>query len=182
MLTAGGFAAAGDLASGRPSPPPPPGASRGTSWATGPGAASAHAFLARLAQGPGPRQAAGQGRRADGPAGLPAPSSSRAGWSARLGPGSTWSPAAPRYGWARFTSAGVAGEAVWAGLYVGTGYGFAGNVEAASQMLGSVLGMIAGAGAVLVLGYWLFSSTRPGCQATDPLARCAPPQAALPSR
>jgi hypothetical protein len=28
-------------------------------------------------------------------------------------------------------------------------------------MLGSVLGMIAGGGAVLVLGYWLFSSTRP---------------------
>ena len=33
------------------------------------------------------------------------------------------------YGWARFTTAGIAGETVWAGLYVGTGYGFAGNVE-----------------------------------------------------
>jgi membrane protein DedA with SNARE-associated domain len=63
------------------------------------------------------------------------------------------------YGWGRFTAAGVAGEAVWAGLYVGTGYGFAGNVEAASQALGSALGMIGGAGAVLALGYWLFSSS-----------------------
>ncbi len=64
------------------------------------------------------------------------------------------------YGWAKFTAAGVAGEAVWAGLYVGTGYGFAGNVEAASQALGSALGMVGGAGAVLALGYWLFSSTQ----------------------
>ncbi|MFM7445568.1 MAG: DedA family protein [Tabrizicola sp.] len=63
-----------------------------------------------------------------------------------------------RYAWVRFTAAGVAGEGVWAGLYVGTGYGFAGNVEAASQALGSALGMIGGAGAVLGLGYSLFSS------------------------
>ncbi len=64
------------------------------------------------------------------------------------------------YGWPRFTAAGVAGESVWAGLYVGTGYGFAGNVEAASQALGSALGMIGGAGAVVALGYWLFSSAQ----------------------
>jgi membrane protein DedA with SNARE-associated domain len=56
--------------------------------------------------------------------------------------------------------AGVAGEAVWAGLYVGTGYGFAGNIQAASDMLGSVLGMVGGAGAVLALGYWLFGSLK----------------------
>lgn len=62
------------------------------------------------------------------------------------------------YGWGRFTAAGVAGEAVWAGLYVGAGYSFGGNIEAASQALGSLLGMIGGAGAVLVLGYWLFQS------------------------
>lgn len=62
------------------------------------------------------------------------------------------------YRWVPFTAAGVAGESVWAGLYVGTGYGFAGNVEAASQALGSALGMVGGAGAVLALGYWLFSA------------------------
>lgn len=60
------------------------------------------------------------------------------------------------HGWHRFTTAGVAGEAVWAGLYVGTGYAFAGNVEAASDMLGSVLGIMAGAAAVVILGYWLW--------------------------
>ena len=62
------------------------------------------------------------------------------------------------YPWARFTFAGVAGEAVWAGLYVGAGYGFGGNVEAASDMLGSVLGLVGAVGAVLALGYWLFTS------------------------
>lgn len=59
------------------------------------------------------------------------------------------------YGWHRFTAAGVAGELVWAGLYVGMGYGFAGNIEAASDMLGSVLGLLAGAAAVVFLGLWV---------------------------
>jgi membrane-associated protein len=66
-----------------------------------------------------------------------------------------------RYGWGRFTAAAIAGETVWAGLYVGTGYSFAGDIEAASQALGSALGMVGGAGAVVVLGYWLFGSARP---------------------
>ena len=59
------------------------------------------------------------------------------------------------YGWHRFTLAGVAGEAVWAGLYVGMGYAFADNITAANDMLGSVLGIIAGGAAVLTLGLWL---------------------------
>jgi len=71
------------------------------------------------------------------------------------------------YGWARFTLVAAIGEVVWAGLYVGTGFGFAGNVEAASKALGSALGMIGGAGAVLVLGYWLFNSTLPDATSGD---------------
>ena len=59
------------------------------------------------------------------------------------------------YGWHRFTAAGVAGELVWAGLYVGMGYSFAGNIEAASDMLGSVLGLLAGVAAVVILGLWV---------------------------
>jgi len=59
------------------------------------------------------------------------------------------------YGWHRFTAAGVAGEAVWSGLYVGMGYGFAGNITAASDMLGSVLGILAGGAVVVILGLWL---------------------------
>lgn len=64
------------------------------------------------------------------------------------------------YGWHRFTAAGVAGEAVWSGLYVGMGYGFAGNITAASDMLGSVLGILAGGAAVVVLGLWLRSALK----------------------
>ncbi|WP_135448562.1 DedA family protein [Tabrizicola caldifontis] len=63
-----------------------------------------------------------------------------------------------RYGWRRFTVAGVAGEVTWAGLYVGAGFAFGGNIAAASDMVGSLLGMIGGAGAVVALGYWLFNT------------------------
>lgn len=64
------------------------------------------------------------------------------------------------YGWHRFTAAWVAGEAVWSGLYVGMGYGFAGNITAASDMLGSVLGILAGGAAVVILGLWLRSALK----------------------
>ncbi|KAF0171726.1 MAG: hypothetical protein FD162_2810 [Rhodobacteraceae bacterium] len=64
------------------------------------------------------------------------------------------------YGWHRFTAAGVAGEAVWSGLYVGMGYGFADNITAASDMLGSVLGILAGGAAVVILGLWLRSALK----------------------
>ncbi len=78
-----------------------------------------------------------------------------------LGPWVNLTAGSTRYNWARFTVAGVAGEAVWAGLYVGMGDFFAGNIEAASDMLGSVLGLLAGAAAVVILGFWLRGSLRP---------------------
>ncbi len=77
-----------------------------------------------------------------------------------LGPWVNLTAGSTGYGWPKFTLSGVAGEAVWAGLYVGAGYAFAGNVEAASGMLGSALGVIAGGGGVVVLGDWLFNSQR----------------------
>lgn len=77
-----------------------------------------------------------------------------------LGPWVNLTAGSTGYGWHRFTAAGVAGEATWAGIYVGMGYVFAGNVEAASSLLGSVLGVVAGAAAVLILGYWLFTSQK----------------------
>ena len=72
-----------------------------------------------------------------------------------LGPWVNLTAGSTGYGWHWFTLAGIAGEAVWAGLYVGMGYGFAGNIEAASDMLGSILGMLAGGAAVIILGLWL---------------------------
>ena len=35
------------------------------------------------------------------------------------------------------------------------GYGFAGNITAASDMLGSVLGLLAAGAAMVILGLWL---------------------------
>jgi membrane-associated protein len=77
-----------------------------------------------------------------------------------LGPWVNLTAGSTGYGWHRFTVAGVAGEATWAGLYVGMGYVFAGNVEAASSMLGSLLGVVAGGAAVIFLGMWLFNAQR----------------------
>ena len=61
-----------------------------------------------------------------------------------------------KFTWATFTIAGIAGELVWSGLYVGLGYGFAGNLDAASDLLGSILGFVGAAAAVIILGYVLF--------------------------
>ena len=72
-----------------------------------------------------------------------------------LGPWVNLTAGSTGYGWQRFTVAGVAGEAVWAAVYVGMGYGFAGNIPAASDMLGSVLGLLAAGAAMLILGLWL---------------------------
>ncbi len=77
-----------------------------------------------------------------------------------LGPWVNLTAGSTGYHWSRFTIAGVIGEAVWAGLYVGMGYGFGGNLEAASDMLGSILGVLAGGAAVIILGYWLHSAIK----------------------
>lgn len=77
-----------------------------------------------------------------------------------LGPWVNLTAGSTGYGWHRFSLASVAGEAVWSGLYVGMGYVFAGNIEAASEMLGSALGFVA-AGAVMIgLGIWLLKLLR----------------------
>lgn len=77
-----------------------------------------------------------------------------------LGPWVNLTAGSTGYAWAKFSMAGIAGEAVWSGLYVGMGYGFAGNIEAASDMLGSVLGVVAGAAAVIILGLWLRNASK----------------------
>lgn len=65
-----------------------------------------------------------------------------------------------RHDWMRFTIWGVAGEVVWCGLYVLMGRGFAGNLSAASDLLGSALGLVATGTATLGLGWWLFRLAR----------------------
>ncbi len=75
-----------------------------------------------------------------------------------LGPYVNLAGGAAGLAWPRFTLWSVAGEGTWVALYVGLGYTFAGNLEAASAQAVSILGFL-GLGAVaLFLGMWLFRS------------------------
>lgn len=62
--------------------------------------------------------------------------------------------------WPRFTLWGVLGEGIWVGVYLGLGYAFIGNLEAASDMIFSVLGLVTAAAVALGLGAWLIATVR----------------------
>jgi membrane-associated protein len=79
---------------------------------------------------------------------------------APVGPWANFAAGATGFRYARFTLWAIAGEVVWVSLYVLLGYGFAGNIEAASEMAGSALGILAGVAAMLGFGYWLVSAMR----------------------
>jgi membrane protein DedA with SNARE-associated domain len=157
MLTAGGFAAAGDLVLWQSFLASAAGGIAGDQLGYWAGRALGAGLLGRL------RKDAGRDKllaKADGlmeRKGLIAVFLTR--WLlSPLGPYVNLIAGSTRYAWGRFTLAGVAGEATWAGLYVGAGFVFGGNIAAASNAIGSLLGMIGGAGAVVALGYWRFSS------------------------
>lgn len=159
MLTAGGFAAAGELILWQAFLAAAAGAIGGDQLGYWAGRGLGLSFLSRLRADPARDRLLARADTLMDRRGVMAVFFSR--WLVSpLGPWVNLLAGSTRHGWGRFTVAGVAGEAVWAGLYVGTGYGFAGNIQVASDMLGSVLGMVGGAGAVLALGYWLFGSLK----------------------
>lgn len=161
MLTAGGFAAAGDLVLWQAFLAAAAGAVAGDQLGYWAGRGLGLSFLTRLRADPGRDRLLARADALMDRRGELAVFFSR--WLVSpLGPWVNLLAGSTGYGWLRFTVTGVAGEAVWAGLYVGTGYGFAGNIQAASDMLGSALGMVGGLGAVVALGYWLFGPTRDG--------------------
>ncbi len=159
MLTAGGFAAAGDLVLWQAFLAATLGGVAGDQLGYWVGRGFGSSFLARLRTDPArDRQIAGADALMDR-RGVLAVFFSR--WLVSpLGPWVNLVAGSTGTGWLRFTLPGLAGEVVWAGLYVGFGYAFAGNVEAASEMLGSVLGLVAAGAAVLVLGAWLLGTAR----------------------
>jgi membrane-associated protein len=79
---------------------------------------------------------------------------------APVGPWANFAAGASAFNYVRFTIWAIAGEIVWVSLYVLIGYSFAGNIEAASEMAGSALGILAGVAAMLGFGYWLFAAQR----------------------
>lgn len=158
MLTAGGFAAAGDLVLWQAFLAAAIGGIVGDQTGYWAGRGLGLAFLARLRKDPGRDKLLARADALMDRRGVLAVFLSR--WLlSPLGPWVNLIAGSARYSWGRFTASGVAGEGVWAGLYVGAGFAFGGNIEAASNMLGSLLGVIGGSGAVLALGYWLFHST-----------------------
>ncbi|WP_128516638.1 DedA family protein [Tabrizicola thermarum] len=157
MLTAGGFAAAGDLVLWQAFLAAAAGGIAGDQLGYWAGRGLGVTLLSRLRKDPARDMLVA---RADGlmqSKGLIAVFLTR--WLlSPLGPYVNLIAGTMRFGWGRFTAAGVAGEAVWAGLYVGAGFVFGGNIAAAGNAIGSLLGMIGGAGAAVALGYWLFAS------------------------
>lgn len=172
MLTAGGFAATGDLVLWQVMAGALAGAVAGDQagyWLARRGGAP---MLARLAQ-PGPHsggsgKAQGRNKRAALMARTRALVTRRGALAvfltrwlfSPLGPYANLFTGATGFGWLRFSLAAVLGETVWVGLYTGVGYGFAGNLAAASDFAGSILGFSAAAAVAAGLGWWLITALR----------------------
>ncbi len=90
-----------------------------------------------------------------------------------LGPYMNFVAGAARLDWAGFTAWGTAGEAIWVAVYVGTGFAFAGQIEAAADILGNFSGALAAGAVALMLGLWLRAALRAD-RATRDLSRDAP--------
>jgi membrane-associated protein len=159
MLTAGGFAAAGDLVLWQAFLAAAAGGIAGDQLGYWAGRGLGTPTLARLRKDPGRDKLLARADALMRRRGITAVFLSR--WLlSPLGPWVNLIAGSTSYAWLRFTLAGIAGESVWAGLYIGAGFGFGGNVEAASEMLGSVLGLVGALGAVIALGFWLFNSAQ----------------------
>jgi membrane protein DedA with SNARE-associated domain len=159
MLTAGGFAAAGDLILWEVIAAALGGAVIGDQVGYQIGVWGGHPLLARLSATPAReklvRRALSQMEKR-GAAGI-----FFTRWLITpVGPWANFAAGAMGYSYLSFCIWGVLGEAVWVGLYCGLGYGFAGNIQAASDMAGSVLGIMAGGAAMLAFGWWLVASLR----------------------
>lgn len=158
MLSAGGFAAAGDL----------------VLWQTG-AAALAGAVagdqvgfrIGRLGAGVVSGRALDPGRAAlMGKA--TAYLRDRGAWAvflsrwliSPLGPYVNFAGGAARLDWSRFTRAAVAGEFVWVAIYVGLGATFADDILALADLLGSASGLLASLVVAGGLGLWLRAALR----------------------
>lgn len=63
--------------------------------------------------------------------------------------------------WLPFTLAGIAGEIVWVGVYVGLGYAFAANITEIATILGNASGLLASLVVTLGLGWMLWARRHP---------------------
>ena len=77
-----------------------------------------------------------------------------------LGPYVNLAGGAARIDWRGFTRAGAAGEVVWVTLYVGLGAAFADDIVALADMLGNASGLIAAGVVAGALALWLRAALR----------------------
>jgi len=154
MLAAGGFAAAGDLSLPGAAASALTGALAGDQAGFAIGRAGGRTFLSRIARHPARAAALARARRLLDRHGDLAVFLTR--WLVSpVGPYANFAAGAGDLRWTRFTLWGGIGEAVWVTLYTGAGWAFAGNLEAAADLLSSWLGLVGAATATLVLGLWL---------------------------
>lgn len=79
---------------------------------------------------------------------------------APLGPSMNYFCGLTRFAWARFALWGIAGETVWVGIYVGLGYLFAGSITEIASLSGNASGFVTALVVVLGLGWWLMRAMR----------------------
>lgn len=161
MLAAGGFAAVGDLSLAAISLAAFAGAVAGDHAGFAIGRLGGPALMARLAARPRRAQLVGKAVAALHAQGAATVFLSRWLFSP-LGPWVNFAGGATGYPWRRFALPEAAGEAVWVVLYVGLGWAFAGNLEAAADLAGSALGFLAAGAVTLGLGLWLRLLLRAG--------------------
>lgn len=73
-----------------------------------------------------------------------------------LGPWTNLAAGAAGYGLARFIVPAIAGEMVWVAVYLGLGRAFGAQYQAAADLAGSVLGLLAGLAVTVFLGNHLW--------------------------
>lgn len=159
MLAAGGFAAAGDLVLWQVIVAALGGAVAGDQFGYAAGRIGGGPFLDKIAKSPSRSKVVAKARATMDAKGGVAVFLSRWLFSP-LGPYVNVISGSMRHDWLRFTLWGILGEIVWCALYVMMGRSFAGNLSAASDMLGSILGLVATGTAVIGLGAWLLAIIR----------------------
>lgn len=161
MLAAGGFAAAGDLVLWQVTGAALAGAVAGDQAGFWAARAGGPPLVARLSASPGRAAVLDRARAQVQARGLVAVFLTR--WLlAPLGPWTNLVAGVAGLPWLRFTLAGLAGEAVWVGVYTGAGFAFGGNLTAATDFAGSILGFLAAGAVALGLGLWLWRLARSG--------------------
>lgn len=66
-----------------------------------------------------------------------------------------------RYGFARFLSFALAGRLIWTSAYLGLGFAVGTNIDAASQFLGNLSGLVIALGVLVVAGAYWAGAMRP---------------------